>query len=300
MTMEEFLHDNSNESLDAAQAGATDYQRMVNAIAFLQAKRNHQPELADLAQHLNLSPAHVQRLFTRWAGVSPKRFVQFLTKEYALSVLRETSVLDAALQSGLSSGSRLHDLMVTLEAVTPGEFASGGEGLHITHGFGTCPFGHCFIAFTSRGICQLGFFDASEEGQGMLDELRLTWPQAHHQPDDGAAQVWIDRVFNQQLGQTPQPLHVLVKGSNFQVQVWQALLRIPSGHMLSYADIAQTVGRPLAARAVGTAIARNRLAYLIPCHRVIRQDGFVHAYRWGGARKQAMLAWEAALQSPAD
>jgi AraC family transcriptional regulator, regulatory protein of adaptative response / methylated-DNA-[protein]-cysteine methyltransferase len=288
----EDIRDTDNERIDI------DYQRMVKAIAFLQTKQSHQPELADLAQHLALSPAHVQRLFTRWAGVSPKRFVQFLTKEYARTVLRESSVLDAALQSGLSSGSRLHDLMVTLEAVTPGEFASGGQGLRITHGIGHCLFGRCFVAVTSRGICQLGFFDSSEEQQGMLDALLQTWPHASHHSNDTTAQTWIDRVFHPTPMPTPQPLHVLVKGSNFQVQVWQALLRIPSGHVLSYADIAQSVGRPLAARAVGTAIARNPLAYLIPCHRVIRQDGFVRAYRWGGERKQAMLAWEAAQQSP--
>jgi AraC family transcriptional regulator of adaptative response/methylated-DNA-[protein]-cysteine methyltransferase len=272
----------------------SDYQRIAQAIEYLQRQHAGQPNLAQLSQHLGLSEHHVQRLFSRWAGVSPKRFVQYLTKEHAKAVLRQSNVLDTALRVGLSGTSRLHDLMITCEAVSPGEYASGGQGVQICHGTHASPFGQCLIAITSRGICKLGFFDQIDEYNALLAELLQDWPHAQIMRDDLATRPVAETLFVSGLGTAHQPLHLLLKGSNFQMQVWQALLRIPSGQVVAYGDIAQAIDRPAAARAVGTAIASNRLGYLIPCHRVIRQSGHFNHYRWGGTRKQAMLAWEAA------
>ncbi len=274
---------------------ASDYQRIASAIAFLQARYQLQPDLADLAAHLHLSEHHLQRLFARWAGVSPKRFVQFLTKEHAKALLRHCNVLDTSLALGLSGSSRLHDLMVTTEAVTPGEYASAGQGLRMAFGFCATPFGHALVASTPRGLCQLDFFDAEVEREAQVQALQSEWPHAVLVRDDTQAQAWAARIFAPRLSTDTRPLHVLLKGSNFQLQVWQALLRIPAGQVMAYGDLAQAIGRPAAARAVGTAVASNRIGYLIPCHRVIRQGGHFHHYRWGPARKQAMLARESAL-----
>ena len=272
-----------------------DYQRIAAAIAYLQDHHTLQPDLSDLAAHLDLSECHMQRLFARWAGVSPKRFLQFLTKEHAKALLRQRNVLDTSLALGLSGSSRLHDLMVTTEAITPGEYASAGQGLRLSYGYSATPFGHSLIASTPRGLCQLDFFDTEAERESQLHVLQHTWPQAILARDDARAQTWAERIFAHQLSSAPRPLHVLLKGSNFQLQVWQALLRIPAGQIMGYGDLAQAIGQPGAARAVGTAVASNRIGFLIPCHRVIRQSGHFNHYRWGPGRKQAILAWEQAL-----
>lgn len=271
-----------------------DYQRIASAIAYLQSHHTLQPDLSDLAAHLHLSEHHMQRLFARWAGVSPKRFVQFLTKEHAKALLRQRNVLDTSLALGLSGSSRLHDLMVTAEAITPGEYASWGSGLQLTFGFSPTPFGHCLIASTPRGLCQLDFFDTEAERELQVQALQHNWSLATLTRDDAQAQHWAQRIFAHQLSTAPHPLHVLLKGSNFQLQVWQALLRIPAGQVMGYGDLAQAIGQPQAARAVGTAVAHNRIGFLIPCHRVIRQSGHFNHYRWGPCRKQAMLAREQA------
>lgn len=278
---------------------ASDYQRIADAIAFLQVNYQQQPDLAALASHLNLSEPHMQRVFARWAGVSPKRFVQFLTKEHAKALLRQHNVLDTSLALGLSGSSRLHDLMVTAEAITPGEFASGGQGLHMAYGYGATPFGQALVASTPRGLCQLDFFDTDTERDAQWLALQQAWPEATLVRDDTQARTWAERIFAPHLSTDTRPLHVLLKGSNFQLQVWQALLRIPAGQVLAYGDLAHAIGKPAAARAVGTAVASNRIGYLIPCHRVIRQSGHFHHYRWGPARKQAILARELA-QGEAD
>lgn len=249
------------------------------------------PTLAEVARHLHLSEYHFQRLFTRWAGVSPKRFMQFLTVEYARARLEHSrNVLDLAHDVGLASPGRLHDLCVTLEAATPGEIRSGGAGLHIHHGVHDSPFGPCLIAKTARGICSLHFVDQTRTA---LDELRREWPNAamEHAPEDTATLA--QRLFKPFATDHGKPLALLVKGTNFQLQVWRALLRIPFGSVASYGDIAIHLDRPSAARAVGNAVGTNPIAWLIPCHRVIRDSGTFGHYRWGENRKAALLAWEA-------
>ncbi len=289
-------------SPDFFESPASDYLRMTQAIEFLQAHHASQPDLATLSENMGLSEHHLQRLFSRWAGVSPKRFVQYLTKEHAKQLLRQTKVFDTSLAVGLSGGGRLHDLMVTCEAVTPGEYASGGNGLSIFFGVHESPFGPCMIASTSRGICKMGFFDDANGQARLMAELAKEWPQAKYINAPTETRCLSDAIFSPELASSQQPLHVLIKGSNFQIQVWQALLKIPSGQVAAYSHVAQTLGKPTAVRAVATAIANNQLAYLIPCHRVIRQTGHTNQYRWGATRKQAMLAWEAAknesLQEP--
>jgi AraC family transcriptional regulator, regulatory protein of adaptative response / methylated-DNA-[protein]-cysteine methyltransferase len=277
-----------------------DYQRIHQAIEFLVAQRLHQPSLAELAAHLHLSEFHLQRLFSRWAGVSPKQFVQYLTKEHAKQLLSEHSVQDTALTVGLSGPSRLHDLMIKCEAVTPGEYQRMGPQLHIVWGVHASPFGHCLLASTPRGICFLAFFDTEAEQAQVVHDLHAQWGRACLQRDDAGTLCWVLRIFGTATAATSptnEPLSVLLKGSPFQLKVWEALLRIPSGQACTYGDVAMAMGQPSATRAVASSIARNQIGYLIPCHRVIRNTGEVHAYRWGGLRKRALLAWESAQAS---
>ena len=283
-----------------------DYIRIESALAFLSDRRQSQPTLADVAEHVGLSEHHLQRVFTRWAGISPKRFLQFQTVESAKSLLRGSrSVLDTTYSTGLSSGGRLHDLFVALEAVTPGEFKSGGAGLTIRTGFHDSPFGECLIAVTERGICGLSFVVNGDRAAAMA-ELESHWPGATFVEDQRGTRSIVQRVFaawddgrshaagNDSGRVTPTPLSVLVRGTNFQVRVWEALLRIPPGSVATYEDVASLLGRSGATRAVGSAIARNPVAYLIPCHRVIRKTGAFGEYHWGATRKIALLMCEAA------
>ena len=288
----------------------TDYIRIESALGFLSEQAHAQPALADVAEHVGLSEHHLQRLFTRWAGISPKRFLQFQTVETAKGLLRSSrSVLDATYSAGLSSGGRLHDLFITLEAMTPGEFKTGGAGLTIKIGFHDSPFGECLIAVTDRGICGLSFI-VDADRTTPVSELEGHWPGATFVEDQRATRDVARRVFAAWSGErwqpnqtgtngevTPTPLSVLVRGTNFQVRVWEALLRIPPGAVATYEDIAAAVGRTGATRAVGSAVARNPVAYLIPCHRVIRKTGAFGGYHWGAARKVAMLLRETARQA---
>jgi AraC family transcriptional regulator of adaptative response/methylated-DNA-[protein]-cysteine methyltransferase len=283
-----------------------DYIRIESALAFLSDRRQSQPTLADVAEHVGLSEHHLQRVFTRWAGISPKRFLQFQTVESAKSLLRDSrSVLDTTYSTGLSSGGRLHDLFVTLEAVTPGEFKSGGSGLTIRTGFHDSPFGECLIGVTERGICGLSFVVNGDRAAAMA-ELESHWPGATLVDDQRGTRSTVQQVFaawnggrwhpdagNSSGDVTPTPLSVLVRGTNFQVRVWKALLRIPPGSVATYEDVASALGRSGATRAVGSAIGRNPVAYLIPCHRVIRKTGSFGEYHWGSARKVALLMCEA-------
>lgn len=273
---------------------AADYALVAQAIAYLEEHFQSQPSLEELAAHLHVSPFHLQRVFTRWAGISPKRFLQFLTVDYAKALLDESrSVLDAAYEAGLSGPGRLHDLFVTLEAVTPGEFKNQGAGLEIVYGRHDTPFGECLLAATPRGICALNFLNGGG-WEAAVEQLRRDWPAATLREDAQATAPLVAQVFAQEHNQQMQPLRLLVKGTNFQVQVWSALLRIPPGAVWTYGDIARAIDAPNAARAVGSAIGANPVAYLIPCHRVIRAGGLVRDYRWGATRKKAMLGWEAA------
>jgi AraC family transcriptional regulator of adaptative response/methylated-DNA-[protein]-cysteine methyltransferase len=243
---------------------------------------------------LHISPFHLQRVFSRWAGISPKRFLQFLTVDYAKSrLLAAQSLLDTAYDAGLSGPSRLHDLFVTLEGVTPGEYKSGGEGLAISVGQHSTPFGECLLATTPRGIVALNFLDPDHSWDEAYAALQNAWRAAAITVDPQATAPLAERIFAPQGGDLP-PLRILVKGTNFQVKVWEALLRIPHGAVCTYADIARTIQNPAAVRAVGGAVGANAVAFLIPCHRVIRQGGIVSDYRWGATRKRAIIGWEAA------
>ncbi|MBV9269691.1 MAG: methylated-DNA--[protein]-cysteine S-methyltransferase [Candidatus Eremiobacteraeota bacterium] len=270
----------------------TDYVRIARAITFLSERVTDQPQLDEVASHVGLSPFHFQRVFRRWAGVTPKQFLQHLTLAHAKEQLeRNASVLDAAYDAGLSSPARLHDHFVSLEAVTPGEFKSGGAGITIRYGFGNTPFGRALIAHTERGICALSFDDGQPEA-----ELRAAWPHATLERDDEAAQQTLDDVF---LSNRPKNVRVLANGTNFQVRVWSALLSIPEGEVRTYEQLAREIGAPKSARAVGNALAANSVAVLIPCHRVIQATGSVGNYRWNSDRKRALLAWEAAKERTA-
>lgn len=277
---------------------STDYDTIAAAIAYLEANFDQQPGLEELAAYLHLSPYHLQRLFTRWAGISPKRFLQFLTAGYARQLLDEShSVLEAAYASGLSGPGRLHDLLVNIDAVTPGEYKQKGAGLTISYGFHPTPFGECLIAVTDRGICALHFV-AAEGCEAALAGLRARWAEATLVERPAATQSLIDAIFaapRETAAQAGAPLlPIFLRGTNFQIKVWEALLNIPSGYALSYEDLAHAIGQPRGTRAVASAVAANQLAFLIPCHRVLRKNGAVGEYRWGHTRKQAMLGWEAA------
>lgn len=267
------------------------YHRIAQAIAFLRAHQAEQPDLATVAQHVGLSEAHFQRVFTQWAGVSPKRFLQYLTVEYAKARLAQTkSLLDLSLEAGLSGPGRLHDLFVSLEAMSPGEYKAGGAGLTLHYGIHETPFGLVLLAQTARGICHLQFLADLEDP---THDIRQTWPQAELIEAAAATQEGCDRIFTPAQSSPPAPLTLWVKGTNFQIQVWRALLNIPPGHLTTYQALATCLGRPTAARAVGNAVGKNPIAYLIPCHRVLRESGELGGYRWGVERKAALLGWEA-------
>ncbi len=259
---------------------------------------DHHPEqlsLAELAAVTGLHPHHFQRVFKRWAGISPKRFAQYLTVEHAKRLLAEDQcVLGTALDVGLSGPGRLHDLFVACEAMTPGDFKARGLGLDIRYGVHDGPFGPVAIGLTDRGICWLGFADGGPAAAAMT--LAREWPAATLVRDDAATASVAARVF---AGVGAPGLPLLLRGTNFQVKVWQALLRIPPGRVASYQDVARAIGKPAAVRAVGQAVGRNPIAVIIPCHRVIRKTGVVHDYRWGAPRKRALLAWEAGMREAA-
>jgi len=274
-----------------------DYQRIARVIRYLDEDHRSQPDLATLAERAGLSPFHFHRLFSAWAGVTPKDFLQCLTLTHAKALLRAgQSVLDAALSAGLSGPGRLHDLCVSLEAASPGEWKSGGEGWTIVAGLADSPFGRCLIGESPRGICHLSFIE-SIDGGTELTALAADWPRARVQRDDGAAARLASRVFERpdRAGSRPA-LRAWVRGTPFQVRVWRALLALPPGTLVSYGRLAAALGKPTAARAVGTAVGHNPLAYLIPCHRVIRETGVIGDYRWGRTRKRAIVAWEGATQ----
>ncbi len=276
------------------QTNLDDYSRIESAILFLEENYHRQPELREVAQSVRLSEFHFQRLFRRWAGISPKRFIQFLTLEYAKKLLDGSrSVLDATYDAGLSSPGRLHDLFVNIEAMTPGEFKAQGAGLRINYGFHSSPFGECLLAVTERGICGLGFIDEGGRAATLRD-FKARWPEADWEENARLTQPYINRIFGGEKRNGKRPITLVLQGTNFQIKVWEALLRIPTGSVVPYEDLATSVCSARAARAVGGAVARNPIAFLIPCHRVIRKAGGIGGYHWGAARKKAMLAWEAA------
>jgi AraC family transcriptional regulator of adaptative response/methylated-DNA-[protein]-cysteine methyltransferase len=266
------------------------YDLVARAIASLAAGAD--TSLAALSARLGVSEFHLQRVFGEWAGVSPKRFMQFISKERALAALRsENDVLSATLAAGLSSPGRLHDLMVSCEGVTPGEARAFGAGLRIRHGAHATALGAAFIGLTERGICHLRFIDESSDP---LAELRMEWPEATLVADPAAAREALDA-----LARPHAPMRLWLKGTNFQIKVWEALLRIPEGELVSYGRLAAAAGMPAAVRAVASAVAANPVAWLVPCHRVIRSSGVLGQYRWGPERKAALIGWEAARREAA-
>ena len=278
-----------------------DYARIERAIRFLGRAADEKPSLAAVAAEIGLSPFHFHRLFSRWAGVSPKRFLAYLSLAHARARLRQSeSVLATALDSGLSGPSRLHDLFVTFEAVTPGEFRRLGAGLDVRYGFHATPFGRALLLTSSRGLLGLSFVTGKGDGFA-LSEQKARWPMAKIVADPRATARMAERIFaqtkNERAKNKNAPLPALVPGTNFQIKVWEALLRVPEGALVSYNQLGAAIGQAGAARAIGNALAANPLAYLIPCHRVIRQTGAFNDYRWGTERKLAILAWEAARAS---
>lgn len=275
-----------------------DYERIASVIEYLDEHHPEQPDLTTLARHVRLSPFHFHRLFSRWAGITPKDFLQCLTLSHARGLLREgESILSAALDAGLSGPSRLHDLCVSLEAATPGEIKSGGAGWTIKAGFSESPFGTCLIGESPRGICHVSFVESADRAAGAA-AIREDWPLARVEWDDTAASRLGASLFERPArSDAPRVLRAYVRGGSFQVRVWRALLRTPRGALVSYGRLAAAAGNPGAARAVGTTVGANPLAYLIPCHRVIRGTGALGDYRWGRARKAAILAWESSAPS---
>lgn len=279
---------------------AETYPLIEQAMAAIADMREDQPDLDCIAREAGMSPSHFQRTFKRWVGLSPKKFLQHLTLDYAKSRLAESaSVLDAALDAGLSGPGRLHDLFVVHEAVTPGEYKRRGEGLAFQWGWADCPFGAALVIQNERGLAGLAFAapgpaGAAERAAAAANMLGR-WPQALFTEDDGSARRTVERIF----GRNDAPIAVCLHGTAFQIKVWQALLAIPSGQLAAYGDVARIAGAPKAARAVGAAIGRNPVSWLIPCHRAILSNGYVRNYEWGIPRKLAMIGWEAAAREDA-
>ena len=269
------------------------YQRIEQAIKYLEENFQRQPELDEVAEKVHLSPFHFQRIFTDWAGISPKRFLQFLTVDFLKTKLEETrNLVEAAESAGLSSQSRVYDLFTTLEAVTPQEYKLKGSGIRIEYGFHETPFGPCLIGVTERGICWLSFLPSDADPKIEVEKMKEHWHNSVFHEDAKLTEAFVDQIFLPE--QENKKLHVFVKGTNFQVKVWEALLRIPMGNVITYQGIAETIQSPRAMQAVGSAVGSNHVAFLIPCHRVIRKDGILGEYRWTSTRKKGIIGWEMA------
>ena len=284
--------------LPEATGQAYHYRVIARAIAELDAAGGERLALPDLAARLGMSPAHFQRVFSQWVGVSPKRYQQYLALGHARQLLAERfTVLEAALGAGLSGPGRLHDLFLRWEAMTPGDYARGGAGLDIAWGRFDTPFGPAIAMGTERGLCGLGF--AAEMGEAAaFDDLARRWPKAHLEEAPERLRPWVEAAFGGGSNDRGTALHLI--GAPFQIKVWEALLAIPSGHVTTYSELAVAVGNPRAVRAVGTAVGRNPVSFLIPCHRAIARSGGLGGYHWGLPVKRAMLAWEAARRDAAD
>ena len=269
------------------------YQRIEQAIKYLEKNFQRQPELNEVAESVHLSPFHFQRIFTEWAGISPKRFLQFLTVDFLKEKLRQSkNLIEVADAAGLSSQSRVYDLFTTLEAVTPQEYKLNGSGIKIDYGFHTTPFGFCLLGATERGICWLSFLSADADPKSELENLKMHWHNSVFHENATLTGDFINQIFHYDAH--AKKLHLFVKGTNFQVKVWEALLRIPMGDVTTYQNIASVIQNPNAVQAVGSAVGSNHIAYLIPCHRVIRKDGILGEYRWDAIRKKSIIGWEMA------
>ena len=281
------------------------YLRIEQAIQYLEKNFQRQPELDDVAEKVHLSPFHFQRIFTEWAGISPKRFLQYLTVDFLKGKLQQSkNLVEAAEHAGLSSQSRVYDLFTTLEAVTPQEYKQSGSGIRIEYGMHETPFGLCLIGVTERGICWLSFISTDEDPKFELEKMKEHWHNSVFHQDQELTKYFSDQIFNRREANLPagkagtqSKLHIFVKGTNFQIKVWEALLKIPMGGVTTYQGIAEGIQNPKAMQAVGSAIGSNHIAYLIPCHRVIRKDGILGEYRWNSTRKKSIIGWEMAKAS---
>ncbi len=274
--------------------GGGDYGRVRGAIEFLTEHWRDQPPLDDVATHVGLSPTHFQRLFKAWAGLSPKAFLQAITVDHARELLRDSaSILDTSYEVGLSGPGRLHDLFVDHEAMTPGEYKVGGAGIEMIYGFHPSPFGLALVMATPRGISGVAFADDDQDREATLADMTRRWPKADYReaPDETARLA--RQIFSPGAWTQDDPLKVVLIGTDFEVRVWQALLSIPMGRAITYSDIATHVGSPRAQRAVGSAVGRNPISFVVPCHRVLRKGGGLGGYHWGVTRKKAIIGWEA-------
>lgn len=294
------------EPLTLPEDQTGDYDRIRRALEFMTLRWKNQPSLDDIASHVGLSTSHFHHLFKRFAGITPKAFLQAITLDHAKILLKDSaSLLDATYEVGLSGPSRLHDLFVTHEAMSPGEWKTGGEGLTLRYGFAASPFGEALAVSTDRGLAGLGWVDdktapgkAGDTGkpaggrEGAMADMLRRWPKARFL-EDAAAGATVERIFDAKRWRADQPLRVVMLGSDFEVRVWSALLRIPMGRAATYGDVAAHIGKPSAARAVGAAVGRNPISFVVPCHRVLGKSGALTGYHWGLTRKQAILGWEA-------
>jgi AraC family transcriptional regulator of adaptative response/methylated-DNA-[protein]-cysteine methyltransferase len=273
-----------------------DYNRVAEAISYFKANFKAQPTLDDVAEHVHLSPFHFQRMFKQWAGVTPKQFLQYLSIEHAKEIIKQedTSVLDTALETGLSGSGRLHDLFIKVEGMTPGEYRNGGAALHINYSFADTPFGKVIVASTDKGICHMAFVDEGEEKA--FAELKNKYTNAAYSQLVDSIQQNALFIFTQDWSRLDE-IKLHLKGTDFQIKVWETLLNVPSGGLTTYSTLAKKAGCEGASRAVGTAVGSNPVAFLIPCHRVIKATGDIGQYHWGSTRKNAMIGWEAALKS---
>ncbi|WP_316858416.1 bifunctional helix-turn-helix domain-containing protein/methylated-DNA--[protein]-cysteine S-methyltransferase [uncultured Cohaesibacter sp.] len=280
-------------SLTDRQDAIRDYDTIRRSIEFLTEHWREQPSLERLAHHVGLSPHHLQRLFTRWTGgLSPKGFIQAVTLDHAKQLLEQSaSVMDVAFEVGLSGSSRLHDLFVTHEAITPGAYKAKGEGLVIDYGFHPSPFGLALVMVTDYGLAGLAFADPGDE-QAALEDMSERWPNARYRQNEEGTRSFANRIFEPQEWQEEQPLRITLIGTDFEIRVWEMLLKIPLGNMTTYSTIANHLGKPKAARAVGTAVGKNPISFVVPCHRVLGKGGSICGYHWGLTRKRAILGWE--------
>ena len=290
-----------------AEGRLADYERVRAAIEYVSANWRGQPAVEDIAAHIGLSPSQFTAVFRRWAGLSPKQFLQAVTIDHARRILKQSdSILDAAFESGLSGPGRLHDLFVAHEALSPGEYKSGGAGLTLTYGFHASPFGEAIAVSSPRGLAGLGWVDdkdrpgrAADTGKsaggrdGALADMQRRWPKAHFVRDDAVAAAYVERAFDPAQWRADRPLRVILIGADFEIRVWETLLKIPIGRAATYGAVAGHIGKPKAARAVGAAVGRNPVSFVVPCHRVLGSSGVLTGYHWGLTRKQAILGWEA-------
>jgi AraC family transcriptional regulator of adaptative response/methylated-DNA-[protein]-cysteine methyltransferase len=273
---------------------ATDYETVKSAIAYVTENYREQPEVEAIAHAVGTDTRTLTELFRRWCGLSPKAFLQSVTLDRARHILRESSnILDASYELGLSGPGRLHDLFVVHESMSPGEWKTGGAGLTVHYGFHPCPFGLALVMTTDRGLCGLAFADAGGE-RAALEDMRQRWPNARYLEDSASTAIHAQRIFDSGLWKPNTPLRIVLIGTDFEIRVWETLLSIPMGRATTYSDIAKKLGKPKAARAVGSAVGKNPMSFVVPCHRVLGKSGNITGYHWGLTRKRAMLGWEAA------